>query len=114
MGDGSVSRGVVQAGSTHGLWIGENCVLTVGVDKRSMEFPPAYEQVLAINNVIQNLARAAKAVLYQVENDSDGDACFQMQPVEGIADAIVLLSQLAAAVQHELASGTEAGESSNG
>lgn len=85
----------------HDLWIGDKRVLTIGLDAESRAFPPDVEHLPAINNTIQLLARAAKAVVYYAENQG-GDTAFLMQPVEGIANAIILLSQLSDAVQHEL------------
>ena len=89
-------------GSKHDLWItGGDVVLTVTIDKQCKEFPPRFEQCGHLNNTIQGLARAAKAVVFHAENDPTGDTSFAMQPIEDIADAIILLSQLSDAIRIE-------------
>jgi len=93
----------VERGSKHDLWItGGNAVLTVTIDKQCKEFPPETEHCRYLNNSIQGLARAAKAVVFHAENDSTVDTSFAMQPIEDIADAIILLSQLSDAIQSEV------------
>jgi hypothetical protein len=88
----------------HGLWIGGSDVLTIALDKKSKAFPPTVEHCAQLNEMIQGLARAAKAVIFHAENDHQVDAEFAMQPVESIADAIILLSQLSEAVLSEVRS----------
>ena len=85
----------------HAVWVGNDNVLSFALDRHSKGFPPAQSQVGELHRLIQELARAAKSVIYQAENDST-DPAFTMQPVEGIADTIILLSQMAAAVQSEV------------
>jgi len=90
-------------GATCDLWIGGGSeVLTLSIDKHSKAFPPDIKQCQALNNTIQGLARAAKAVVFHADNDSD--TSFAMQPVEDIADAIIILSQLSAAISAEATS----------
>jgi hypothetical protein len=88
------------SGSKHDLWIGADggAVLTITIDKRSMEFPPDIKQCHRLNEMIQGLARATRAVAYAASNDPSGNTDFEMQPVEEIADAILVLSQLSAAI----------------
>ena len=88
-------------GSTHDLWIGDHQVLTVTIDKRCHEFPPVAEQCDTLNEMIGGLARAAKAVVFHAANDTESTADFAMQPIEDIASAIILLSQLSSAIRHE-------------
>jgi hypothetical protein len=87
----------------HDLWIG-NKVLTISLEKDSKGFPPAPEQVAALGSMVQLLARAIKAVAFHAENapEGDGTADFVLQPVEGIGEAILLLTQLSGAVQAEM------------
>lgn len=94
------TESVTTAGSTHGLWIGDDCVLTFDINKASREFPPSLDQCTKLNAMIQGLARAARATVYYAEN-APSNADFLMQPVEDIADAILLLSQLSQAVLDE-------------
>lgn len=96
------TESVATAGSTHGLWISDKTVLTVAVDRKSNEFPPHWEQCKSINQMIQGLARAANAVVYHAENDEQTDTFFALQPINDIANAIILLSQLSEAVTDEL------------
>lgn len=87
------------------LWLGEDQVLSICLDRNSKGFPPVREHPGRINMMIQDLARAAKATIYQAENDPKGDASFHLQPISGITDAIILLSQLSDAVQGEILAG---------
>lgn len=98
-----------RCGSTHDLWI-KSSVLTVRIDKNDSDSPPEFDQCRQLNETIQGLARAAKAVIYQADNDTTSDAIFCMQPIEDIADAIILLSQLSRAVQSELADVDQSGK----
>lgn len=96
----SVATSPADHGGTHDLWL-RDAVLTVALDKNGKDFPPELDHVSSLNMTIQGLARALKAVIYHAENDSSVEASFAIQPIEDIADAIILLSQLAAAVQVE-------------
>ncbi|UJJ58237.1 hypothetical protein [Rhodanobacter denitrificans] len=97
----ATGKASAKTGSKHDLWItGGDKVLTVTIDKQCKEFPPETEHCRHLNNTIQGLARAAKAVVFHAENDSD--ASFAMQPIEDIADAIILLSQLSDAIRSEV------------
>lgn len=87
--------------SNHDLFIGD-FVLSYSLDKESGGFPPAADQVKALNSTIQGLSRAIKSVYFQSENDSSAEASFLIQPVEDIANAIMILSQLSEAVQSRL------------
>lgn len=89
-------------GSDHDLWIGEKRVLTIVLDRKGKGCPPHTEHCKSLNRMIQDLARAAKAVVYQAENDVNQDATFITQSIDGIAEAITLLSQLSTAVQSEV------------
>lgn len=76
------------------LWVRGGDVLTVWLDQnRKMSFPAELPLIAHLNDTIRDLARAAKAVLYSAENES-GDTLQLIQPIEGIADAIVMLAQL--------------------
>lgn len=86
----------------HALWVGKSSVLEVSMDPKSTGYPPAQEHSVALNTMVQGLARALRSVVYHAEHDASSDAAFLMQPVEDIADAIVLLTQLSGAVQQEL------------
>jgi len=90
-------------GSNHDLWIGGKRVLTIALDRGTKGYPPHAEQCLELNNMIQGLALAAKAAVYQAENDTAGKSELATQSIESIADAITLLSQLSVAVQREIA-----------
>jgi len=87
---------------THDLWLsgGELC-LTVAFDKSSSGFPPEPRHLASLNSTIQDLVRATKAVIYQAEHGA-GAYEWLMQPLEGLSDAIMLLSTLAEAVHGEL------------
>lgn len=84
----------------YALWIGgdHGSVLTISIDKRTKGFPPDFEQCQLLNDMIQGLARAARSVAYHARTDLSADTEFLMGPAEDIADAIMLLSQLSAAV----------------
>lgn len=88
-------------GSQHDLWISERYVLTISIDKQCNYFPPIAEQCGQLNEMIQGLARAAKAVTYHAENDEKADSAFSMQPIDNVMDAIILLSQLSQAIRSE-------------
>lgn len=94
------TRAAAQVGSSHDLWTGGGNVLTVRLDRDCKEFPPTSDHCAEISNMIQGLARAAKSVVFQAENDVR-ETTFLMQPVEDIANAIILLSQLSEAVRCE-------------
>lgn len=85
------------------LWFGGSGgeVLTITIDRHSKAFPPRWTHCQLLNDTIQGLVRATKAVAYQASNDSSADAEFLMQPIEDIADAIMILSQLSAAISAE-------------
>lgn len=89
------------AGTNHDLWIDGNNVLTIRLDRDCKQFPPAHRHCRDLNRMIQGLARAAKAVVFQAENGQE-DADMLMEPLERIADAIVLLSQLSDGVLREI------------
>lgn len=86
-------------GSPFDLWLGTR-VLTVHANRSSMRFPPHPEQIAALHKIICDLARAAKSVVYHAENEESPE--FVVQTIEGISDAIVLLSQLADGIHDEL------------
>lgn len=88
--------------SEHDLWIGGRDVLTIAFNKQCKMFPPVVEHCDQLNEMIQGLARAAKAVIFHAENDPTVDTSFAMQPIESITDAIILLSQLSGAVRSEI------------
>ena len=90
-------------GNEFSLWIGGayGVVLTFTIDKHSKAFPPNVKQCQSLNLMIQGLARAIRAVAYQAANDPSCDAEFAVEPAEDIADAIMILSQLSAAIQSE-------------
>lgn len=95
---------VSQAGTEHDLWVGGRNVLSIRLDLGSKHFPPAPHHCADINQMIQGLARSAKAVVFQAENETDGvETSFLLQPLDDIADAIILLSQLSEAVRSETA-----------
>ena len=82
-------------------------VLTILLDGKCREFPPDADTCANLNLMIQGLARAARAVVYHAENDDEIDGMYAMQPVETIADAIIMLSQLSEAAR--VASGQRQG-----
>lgn len=82
---------------THDLWIGDK-VLSIGLAPKLGHFPADPEQIENLNQMVCDLARAAKGVLYHAEN-GEGEVEFLVQPVEAIADAIILLTQLSEAVR---------------
>lgn len=88
-------------GSTHDLWVGNSKVLTVGLDRNVTSFPPRLEHLEDLNEMIQGLSRASKLVASQLDHDED-DPAFLLGPMEAIANAIQLLSQLSSAVTQEL------------
>jgi hypothetical protein len=90
-----------RSGSNHDLWIGAGSVLTISINKQSKAWAADEEQCGYLNRMIQGLARAAKSVKFHADNDVSVDTDFVMQPVEDIADAIVLLSQLSEAIRAE-------------
>lgn len=81
------------------LWLAGNDVVTLMVDPNSKMSRPAPENCANINQMIQGLARAAKAVVYHAENDDRVDTEFAMQPIESIAESIILLSQLSEGIR---------------
>lgn len=85
----------------HDVWIGRDDVLSIGISRNPQGFPAVVEHCDRLNDMIQGLARAAKSVVYQLENDDKADPSFVAQPVESLMEAIILLSQLSTAVQHE-------------
>lgn len=106
--DVALQTEVAQAvgGSKHDLWIGGASggeVLTITIDKHSRQSPPRVEQCRLLNGMIQSLARAVRSVTYHANNDSSLEAEFVMSPIEDIADAIVILSQLSEAICVEAA-----------
>lgn len=82
---------------THDLWLGDK-VLSIGLAQKLGPFPADPEQIDNLNQMVCDLARAAKGVLYHAEN-AEGDAEFLVQPLEAIADAIILLTHLSDAVR---------------
>lgn len=92
-------REAVTEAAEYGLWIGKE-VLTIAMGQSSLAFEPTLAQTGHLNKMIQGLARAAKSVVVHAEDDKHTE--FVIQPIEDIADAIILLSQLATAVQDEL------------
>lgn len=105
-GDVDTAIEVAQAagGSKHDLWIGgdNGDVLTITIDKHCKRFPPGLKQCQLLNDMIQGLARAARSVAYHARTDLSADTEFLMGPAEDIADAIMLLSQLSAAISAEV------------
>lgn len=89
-------------GSAHDLWIGEE-VLTIRIAKTDTAFPPAAADSIALNEMIEGLARAAKALIYQGDNDARADLPFVAPAISSVIDSIILLSHLSGAVQRELA-----------
>ena len=94
---------LASGGSKHDLWIGRE-VLAIQIDCKDKSYPPARPQCENLNRMIQGLARAAKAVVHQSENDTSQAADFAIQPVDDIADAIILLSQMSEAIRLEIES----------
>lgn len=92
-----------QGGSNVDLWIGDD-VLTVKVDRASNNFPAVPEQCAKLAWIIQDMARAAKAVIHHAENDS-GDTTFNYGPLDGLLDGILLLTQLSEGIRAEVAGG---------
>lgn len=91
---------IPSAGSEHELWLGNGDVLSITLNRESKGFPPTADHIQPLHYMLQGLARAAKCVV-----DRAGDVEvneFNMQPVSDIADAIILLSQLAEGVRHEI------------
>lgn len=96
-------------GRYHDLFVGSGRVLSITLSRDELRsFPPSLEHSCELGRMIHDLARAAKAVAYQAENDATQDMGFIVQSIEGIAEAITLLSQLSTAVQCEIAN-VEAG-----
>lgn len=81
------------------LWLAGNDVVTLMVDPNSDMSRPGPENCAHINQMIQGLARAARAVVYHAENDDRVDTEFAMQPIESIAESIILLSQLSEGIR---------------
>lgn len=81
------------------LFLARGDVLSISLDPDGKNFPPTEAHCASIQEMIEGLARAARAVVYHAENDTATDACYAMQPVESIADAIVMLSRLSEAVR---------------
>ncbi|MCD7097187.1 hypothetical protein [Stenotrophomonas sp. MMGLT7] len=105
MASESVStRPNTESGSPHDLWLMQE-MLTVGLTRDSKGFPPEADHCVEINRMIQGLARAARSVVYQAGTDTTQDAQFAMQPIDEIAAAIILLSQLSEAVRIEASKG---------
>lgn len=88
--------------SEHDLWVGDRDVLTIAFNKQCEKFPPTVDHCDQLNEIIQGLARAAKAVIFHADNDPEVDMSFAMQPIESISNAIILLSQLSSAVRSEV------------
>lgn len=86
---------------SHDLWISSH-VLSIRMDTNPIEWQPDMEHVSLLNQMIQGLARAAKAVALYAEDHDNPE--FEVQPVEQIGDAIVLLSQLSEAIRTEVES----------
>jgi len=86
----------------HDLWIGNKAVLTVAMGRDCREFQPQREHCRSLNLMIQGLAQATKSLIYQAENDTSIETNFVIQPLEEIANAIILFSQLSEAVRAEL------------
>ena len=84
------------------LWLSDDCVLTVAVDALLKGFEPDQSHHRVINNTIRDLARAVKPCIYAAENDTTRDTSFAIQPLEAIASAIIILTQLSTAVQDAL------------
>lgn len=104
-------KAVSSNGKEYDLWLRGGTVLTVGVDRNCKAFPPDRQNIAAINQTIQDLARAAKAVVFHAGNagEDEGSTEFLMEPIEGIADSIIFMAQLSEAVREELDS-VSAGE----
>ncbi|MBN8224824.1 MAG: hypothetical protein J0L89_08415 [Xanthomonadales bacterium] len=93
---------VAESGSEHDIWLaGGSVVLTIELDRNNKNFPPDAKQCPILNEMIQGLARAAKSVIYQAMHDGSAEPEYFVQPIESIADTIIMLSQLSAAVQSE-------------
>jgi hypothetical protein len=88
-------------GSEHALWLGNGDVLSFTLDRNSKSFPPVIKDCQPLNQTIQGLTRALKAVIFQADNDEKMDREFASQPIVDIADAILILSQLSEAVVYE-------------
>lgn len=99
----TLETSVESRAETHDLWLGDNAVLSVALGTKG-GFSPAPEHIERISKTIQGLARALKAVVFHAEHApaESGSADFLMQPVEDIAGAIMVLSQLSEAVDREL------------
>jgi hypothetical protein len=91
----------VTSNRTHDLWLG-NSVLTIAIPRDGNMFGPDAKGVSALTGMIRDLSLAAKSVTYRVENDTTDNAEFLSWPLEGISDTIILLSQLAEAVNQEI------------
>ncbi|GAB3094940.1 hypothetical protein [Lysobacter terrae] len=105
--EATTAQRAVVSNRTHDLWLGDR-VLTITIPGDSKGFGPDAEGLAALAGMIRDLSRATKAVVYRVENDGDGsNAEFHTYPIDGISDAIILLSQLAEAVNAELHSETK-------
>jgi len=87
----------------HALWLSGGDVLEISPYRGRYGFPADPKHIPALNKMIQDLARAARAIVYSAGNDDSNDSDFLMQPIEGVVDTIILLSQLSDAVHHELA-----------
>jgi hypothetical protein len=97
-------KAVSSNGNEYDLWLRGSTVLTVGVNRATRAFPPDRQNIAAINQTIQDLARAAKAVAFHAENadEAEGSVEFLMRPIEGIADSIIFMAQLSEAVREQL------------
>lgn len=84
------------------LWIGARDVLTVQIDRCSDKFEPEAKHCATLNSMIQDLARAAQAVIYHAENDTSTETSFALQPLDGLLSGIILFSQLSEGVRIEL------------
>lgn len=86
----------------HGLWIGDDCVLSIYLTKDRINWPAEPDHVRKLNRMIQGLARAIPGVMWHAHNDESVDTEFAIQPVEDLAAAIILLSQLSEGVSKQL------------
>lgn len=102
--DAAIEVAQAMGGRRCDLWIGggDGEVLTITIDKHSKAFPPDVKQCARLNDMIQGLARAARSVAYHARIEPSADTEFLMGPTEDIADAIMLLSQLSAAICAEV------------
>lgn len=91
-------------GTEHDIWLTDERILTITLNKQSKQFPPEMDHLPVINEMICDLARAANAVVYQAENDPKAEESFLIQPVNAIANAIILLTKLSTAVHEEASS----------